>query len=57
MNHNTLHQRHKEHNERVRAFHRNHEIQIQRGENGNGLLAKWERFFYNKVIVPLKVVK
>ncbi|MFJ7976508.1 hypothetical protein ACIQZI_12510 [Peribacillus sp. NPDC096379] len=57
MNHNTLHQRHKEHNERVRAFHKNHEIQIQRGENVNGLLAKWERFFYNKVIVPLKTVK
>ncbi len=57
MIHNTLHQRHKEHNERVKAFHRNHEIQIQRSENGNGLLAKWERLFYNKVIVPLKTVK
>lgn len=57
MIHNTLHQQHKEHNERVKAFHRNHEIQIQRSENGNGLLAKWESLFYNKVIVPLKTVK
>ncbi|MCM3118718.1 hypothetical protein M3610_26390 [Neobacillus sp. MER 74] len=27
-----------------------------RGENGNGLLAKWERFFYKNVINPLKKV-
>ena len=54
MNHNTLH---KCHSERVRSFHRNHEIQIQRGENGNGLFAKWESFFYNNVISPLKNAK
>ncbi|MCU7668016.1 hypothetical protein [Bacillus thuringiensis] len=52
-----LHQLHKEHNKRIEKFHKNHEIEIQRGENGNGLLAKWERFFYNKVISPLKNVK
>ncbi|MGE7921297.1 hypothetical protein ACQKM9_20505 [Viridibacillus sp. NPDC093762] len=52
-----LHQLHKEHNKRIAEFHKNHEIEIQRGENGDGLLAKWERFFYNKVISPLKNVK
>ncbi|MFF2754325.1 hypothetical protein ACFVR1_11350 [Psychrobacillus sp. NPDC058041] len=57
MNHNTLHQRQKEHSERVKAFHRNHEIEIQLGKNGNSLLAKWERFFYNNVISPLKNAK
>ncbi|MGE7762418.1 hypothetical protein [Peribacillus sp. NPDC097895] len=52
-----FHQLHKEHNKRIAEFHKNHEIEIQCGENGNGLLAKWERFFYNKVISPLKNVK
>lgn len=52
-----LHQGHKEHNKRITEFHKNHEIEIECGENGNGLLARWERFFYNKVIVPLKNVK
>ncbi|EJR02815.1 hypothetical protein [Bacillus cereus] len=52
-----LHHLHKEHNKRIAECHKNHEIEIQRGENGNGLLAKWERFFYNKVIYPLKNVK
>ncbi|MCT2346954.1 hypothetical protein [Niallia taxi] len=50
----TLHQWHNEHNKRIAGFHKNHEIEIQRGENGNSLLAKWERFFYNNVISPLK---
>ncbi|MDN3015560.1 hypothetical protein PH210_04970 [Paenibacillus sp. BSR1-1] len=49
-----LHQMHKEHNKRIAEFHMNHEMKIQLGENGNGLLAKWERFFYNNVISPLK---
>ncbi|WP_179301690.1 hypothetical protein [Neobacillus jeddahensis] len=49
-----LHQSHKEHNKRIAEFHKNHEMKIQRGENGNDLLAKWERFFYNNVISPLK---
>ncbi|MEV5036744.1 hypothetical protein MRBLBA21_001536 [Peribacillus frigoritolerans] len=57
MKHAALHQWHKEHNKRIAEFHKNHEIEIQRGENGNGLLAKWERFFYNNVIFPLKKVK
>lgn len=52
-----LHQLHKEHNKRIAEFHKNHEIEIQYDENGNGLLAKWESFFYNKVIFPLKNVK
>ncbi|MED1203723.1 hypothetical protein [Heyndrickxia acidicola] len=45
-----LHQWHKEHNKRIAEFHKKHETEIQRGENGNGLLARWERFFYNNVI-------
>jgi hypothetical protein len=49
-----LHQWHKVHTKRIVEFHKNHEMKIQRGENGNGLLAKWERFFYNNVISPLK---
>ncbi|WP_433773780.1 hypothetical protein [Bacillus wiedmannii] len=57
MNQKALHHWHKEHNKRVSEFHKNHEIKIQRGENGNSLLAKWERYFYNKIISPLKKVK
>ncbi|MEH7376070.1 hypothetical protein [Neobacillus drentensis] len=49
-----LHQWQKEHNKRIAKFHKNHDRKIQSGENGNGLLAKWERFFYNNVISPLK---
>ncbi|MDI2588584.1 hypothetical protein OR571_16065 [Psychrobacillus sp. NEAU-3TGS] len=49
-----LHQWHRNHHKRRAVFHKNHEIEIQRGENGKGLLAKWERLFYNKVISPLK---
>ncbi|HDX9707898.1 TPA: hypothetical protein ROY17_005699 [Bacillus thuringiensis] len=52
-----LHQLHKEHNKRIVEFHKKHEIEILRGENGDSLLAKWERFFYNKVICPLKNMK
>ena len=50
----TLHQWHNEHSKQIAEFHKNHENKIQRGENGNSLLAKWERFFYNNVISPLK---
>ena len=53
----TLHKWQKEHNKQIGEFHRNHEIKIQRGENGHGWLAKWERFFYNNVIAPLKKVR
>ena len=52
-----LHQWTKNHNKRIAEFHKNHEIEIQRGENGKSLLAKWERFFYNNVISPLKNLK
>lgn len=48
MKHNKLHSWQKEHNKRVAEFHKNHALKIERGENGNGLLAKWERFVYNK---------
>ena len=52
-----LHQCHKNHNKRIAKFHKNHETKIQRGENGYGLLAKWERFFYNNVISTIKNLK
>lgn len=39
---------HNKHNKLVAQFHKNHVTKIERGENGNGLLAKWERFVYNK---------
>ncbi len=48
MKHNPLHQWQKEHNKRVKDFHKNHALTIEIGENGNGLLARWERFLYNK---------
>ncbi|MFJ8460574.1 hypothetical protein ACIQ57_15750 [Lysinibacillus xylanilyticus] len=48
MKQNPLHQWQKEHNKRVKDFHKNHVLKIERSENGNGLLAKWERFVYNK---------
>jgi hypothetical protein len=54
MNKIALHQWEKEHNKRIAKFHKNHEVKIKRGENGNGLLSKWERFFYYNVISPLK---
>ncbi|MFS0781298.1 hypothetical protein [Bacillus sp. 1P06AnD] len=57
MKQTALHQWHKEHNKRITEFHTKHEIDIQRGENGTGLLAQWERFFYNKVLSPLKNAK
>lgn len=57
MKNKTLNQWHKEHNDLVRSFHKNHEMQIQLGENGESLLARWERFFYNKVIEPIKAIK
>ncbi|MFJ7933886.1 hypothetical protein [Sporosarcina sp. NPDC096371] len=48
MKHNALHQWQKDHNKRITDFHKNHALELERGENGNGLLAKWERFVYNK---------
>ncbi|PAE37750.1 hypothetical protein [Bacillus sp. 7884-1] len=49
-----LHQWHKEHTKRITEFHKNHEMKILRGENGNGLLAKWERFFITMSFPLLK---
>ncbi|WP_169810104.1 hypothetical protein [Paenibacillus antarcticus] len=57
MKQSALHQWHKEHNKRIAEYHINHGMNIQRGENGSSLLARWERFFYNNVISPLKNVK
>lgn len=53
----TLHQWQKNHHKQIAEFHKNHEIEIHRGENGKGLLAKWERFFYKNIISPLKNIK
>lgn len=61
MKKNSLHiqnyNRHKEHNERVTEFHRNHAFQIANGQNGTGWLAKLERFVYNKGISLFKTAK
>ncbi|MFC7393830.1 hypothetical protein [Scopulibacillus cellulosilyticus] len=48
---------HKQHNKRVEEFHKNHVVKMERGENGNGLLARWERFIYNKGKALFKAVK
>lgn len=48
MKHHPLHPWQKEHHKRVKDFHKNHALAIENGENGNGLLAKWERFLYHK---------
>lgn len=48
MKHHPLHPWQKEHHIGVKDFHKNHALAIESGENGNGLLAKWERFLYNK---------
>jgi len=57
MKHNPLHQWQKDHNKRVIDFHKNHALELERSENGNGLLAKWERFVYNKGKALFKAVK
>ncbi|WP_196426606.1 hypothetical protein [Lysinibacillus cavernae] len=57
MKHHPLHQWQKEHHKRVKDFHKNHALELENGENGNGFLAKWERFVYNKGKVLLKSVK
>jgi len=45
MQTNKLHVWQKKHNMRVAEFHKNHVNNIQ---NGKGLLARWEKFVYNK---------
>ncbi|QPQ30664.1 hypothetical protein [Lysinibacillus sp. JNUCC 51] len=57
MKHNPLNQWQKEHNKRVKDFHKKHSLEIENGENGNGLLAKWERFVYKKGKAIFKAVK
>ncbi|PGS50462.1 hypothetical protein [Bacillus sp. AFS041924] len=48
---------HKEHNQRVAEFHKQHTIKIANRENGNGLLARWERFIFFKGRDLIKAVK
>ncbi|WP_166462498.1 hypothetical protein [Psychrobacillus vulpis] len=57
MKHNPLHQWQKDHNKRVIDFHKNHALELERGENGKGLLATWERFVYNKGKALFKAFK
>lgn len=51
---NLHHQRfntfHNKHNQRVAEFHKRHATQIANGDNGNHLLARWERYVYNKAL-------
>ncbi|WP_088043094.1 hypothetical protein [Bacillus sp. EAC] len=48
---------HKKHNQSVIDFHKHHAAQIANCENGNSLLAKWERFVYNNGLKFIKSVK
>ena len=48
LKHQTVNGLHKKHNGRVAQFHNHHISQIEHGENGTGLLARWERFIYEK---------
>lgn len=57
MKHHSSHQWQKNHNKRVREFHENHASTIARGENGNGWLAKLERFVYTQGRKLFKTVK
>ncbi|QKE71675.1 hypothetical protein HPK19_02180 [Arthrobacter citreus] len=52
-----LHNMHRNHNQRVAKFHKEHAIQIANGENGNGLLARWERFVFFKARDLFKLIK
>lgn len=47
MKHNPLHQWQKEHNKRVKDFHKKHTLEIENSENGNGLLANKKCPQYN----------
>lgn len=47
-NHKKTNNIHTAHNNRVAAFHKNHASQLEAGENGNSILARWERFVYQK---------
>jgi len=55
--HKRLYTLHTKHNEGVADFHKQHALQIENGENGNGLLAKWERFVYFKGRNAFKAIK
>jgi hypothetical protein len=48
---------HNKHNQRVAEFHKRHTAQITTGDNGNSLLARWERFVYNQALNILKKFK
>lgn len=55
--HHGLHGWQKQHNRRVAEFHKHHALQIERGENGNGWLEKWERIVYSKGKALIKAAK
>lgn len=57
MKHTHIHQWQKEHNKSVKDFHKYHTLKLENGENGNGLLARWERFIYNKGKAFFKAIK
>ncbi|QPQ35500.1 hypothetical protein [Lysinibacillus sp. JNUCC-52] len=57
MKHNPLHQWQKEHNMLIKDFHKKHALELENGVNGDGLLARWERFVYSKGKAFLKAVK
>jgi hypothetical protein len=48
---------HSQQNKRVADFHKNHASKIEAGENGNSLLARWEKFVYNKGKALFKAAK
>ncbi|MFQ3544485.1 hypothetical protein Q7A53_10370 [Halobacillus rhizosphaerae] len=48
---------HSQHNKKVAEFHENHASKIEAGENGTGLLARWERFVYNQGKALFKATK
>jgi hypothetical protein len=55
--HKKINNWHSQHNIRVSEFHKKHASKIEAGENGNSLLAQWERFVYNKGKVLFKTIK
>jgi hypothetical protein len=61
MKHTSLHiknyNRNKEHNKRVAEFYKKYAFQIANEENGNGWLAKLERYIYNKGYSIIKLLK
>ncbi|SDW05107.1 hypothetical protein SAMN05518855_100190 [Paenibacillus sp. CF384] len=57
LRHDRFNTAHNKHNQRVAAFHKRHAAQLANGENGTGLLARWERFVYNKAREIIQTIK